>query len=368
MQRAVGLTLVGPFPPPVTGAAMVQASVARLLEEAGMRVLTINLAPVRMERSIVARLGRVPAAVQGLVRLIRAGESRGESLYVALSGGIGQLYELGFAVLGRLRGMRIVLHHHSYAYIDRRSHLTALLARVAGGHAVHVCLSENMRARLERVYAVGSATVVSNALFAEPAPGRHGTRAPGTRPGTLGFLSNISREKGIDEFIGLYEACRAEGFELNAQVAGPFQNRKEADRIRALLDATPGMEYLGPKYGEEKLRFFDSVDVFVFPTRYSNEADPLVIHEALARGIPVIAYGRGCIPEVLAGSECLAVSPALPFIPPALARIAAWLAEPAQFEQACRGARARFEELHAAGCGAWRRLLAEINKSRDARG
>ena len=37
----------------------------------------------------------------------------------------------------------------------------------------------------------------------------------------------------------------------------------------------------------------------MFPTKYANEADPLVIHEALRSGVYVIASDRGAIAETL---------------------------------------------------------------------
>lgn len=48
-------------------------------------------------------------------------------------------------------------------------------------------------------------------------------------------------------------------------------------------------------YDENKARFFNDIDVFVFLTTYLNEAQPTVLFEAMAHGIPVISYDRGCI-------------------------------------------------------------------------
>jgi glycosyltransferase involved in cell wall biosynthesis len=46
---------------------------------------------------------------------------------------------------------------------------------------------------------------------------------------------------------------------------------------------------------------------FLFPTKYVNEADPLVIHEALRNGVYVIACERGAIAETLGHGAGLAV-------------------------------------------------------------
>jgi len=49
------------------------------------------------------------------------------------------------------------------------------------------------------------------------------------------------------------------------------------------------------------------VDVLLFPTDYANEAEPLVIHEAIRSGAHVIACERGAIPDILSNGAGLVV-------------------------------------------------------------
>ena len=46
----------------------------------------------------------------------------------------------------------------------------------------------------------------------------------------------------------------------------------------------------------------------VFPTNYANEAEPLVIYEAMRQGVHVIACDRGSIAEMLCNGAGLAFS------------------------------------------------------------
>jgi len=86
----------------------------------------------------------------------------------------------------------------------------------------------------------------------------------------------------------------------------------------------------------------------------------VTIHEAMSRGIPVIAYGRGCIPEII-GADCgLVIDPADPFVPAALAKLESWLAEPAAFEAASQAAAARFARTYNENAARWRALLQDI--------
>ncbi len=65
---------------------------------------------------------------------------------------------------------------------------------------------------------------------------------------------------------------------------------------------------MGPLYGAQKEQFYRQLDVFLFPTNYANEAEPLVIYEAMRQGVHVIACDRGSIAEMLGNGAGLAVA------------------------------------------------------------
>lgn len=351
------IVMAGPFPPPVHGLAMVNAAVRAALQKVGVEPLVIDLSSPDLNRALAARLGRLPKVARGLAGLIRACGLRGATLYMSVSGGLGQTYEVLLALLAQVRGMRVFLHHHSFAYLDAPSFLTRWLARVAGSDAVHITQSPKMAERLNRVYGAARVMPVSNAVFFVP-PNAAAPIRP--RLETLGFLSNITPEKGVFAFLDLCAAARDKGLPLRARLAGPFQDGETERQVRAQLAALPGVDYVGPKYGAEKDDFYAGIDALIFPTRYVNEAEPVTLHEAMSRDIPVIAYGRGCIPEIV-GADCgLVIDPDVPFVPAALAQIETWLTDPAAFEAACKAAGERFARTYAENAERWAELLAEI--------
>jgi len=178
--------------------------------------------------------------------------------------------------------------------------------------------------------------------------------------GALGFFSNVSRDKGIFDFLDLVQATEAQGLSLLSHVAGPFQDVQTERAVNRRLQKLTTTQYVGPQYGADKDRFFDGIDVLVFPTSYVNEAEPLAILEALSRGIPIITYARGCIPEILT-SECgKVIDQDEPFVPAALEQIKAWLDDPSAFAAASQAAITRFHQLYAANDARWRSLLAEM--------
>jgi glycosyltransferase involved in cell wall biosynthesis len=336
--------------------AVVNAAVREQLQKAGIEPLVINLAASTLDRSVVARLGRFPRVLWGLGRLVCKRGLRGQTLYMSVSDGLGQIYEILFALLARLRGMRVFLHHHSFAYLDIPSWLMGWLVRVAGADAIHIALSQKMADRLKAAYDVELVVPISNAVFFVA---QNSTALTRRNLETLGFLSNITPEKGVFEFLDLCATVRDKGLSLRAQLAGPFQDDGTERVVRERLAAQPTVVYVGPKYGAEKDVFYMGIDALIFPTH--NEAEPVVLHEAISRAIPVIAYGRGCIPEII-GPDCgLVIDIASSFVPAAVAQIETWLDDPEMLAAASKAAAQRFAKTYAENAERWAMLLTEIS-------
>lgn len=353
------VTMVGTFPSPVHGMAAVNAAVRERLLAADARVCLIDTAPARLDRGMSARLVRLPRVMRGLVRLAGSRQVRGAALYIGVSGGVGQVYDLAFVLLARARGMRVFVHHHSFAYLHARRRLACGLVRAAGRDAIHITQSEGMAERLRSLYGAADVTAVSNAVFLVGAaetvrvPPRAALR-------TLGFLGNIAVEKGIFEFLDLMAALRRSGMPLKGRIGGPYQDAATEVQVSQRLRDLPDVEYVGAKYGAEKDAFFDSIDTLIFPTLYANEAEPLVIFEAMQHAVPVIAYGRGCIPERVTQECGCVIPPGQSFVPAALAQIEAWMRAPSIFHAASVAAVSRFATLQQASAQRWAMLQAQI--------
>lgn len=369
-QKKTRIIMVGAFPPPIHGMAAVNAGVKNALRQACLEPIVITVGAMSLDRAFVIRLGRLPRVLGGLVRLITLRGLRGQSLYMSVSGGAGQIYEVAYLLVARLRRMRLFLHHHSFSYLGVQNRRTTLLVRAAGARAVHVALSASMENQLRKLYGIEVVVTISNAVFLM----QSGTTPVQPRPElkTVGFISNLTREKGVLEFLDLLAAARETGLPIVGKLAGPFQDPEAEYQVRLRLASLPNVEYVGPKYGKEKELFLSEIDALIFPTRYVNEAEPLTLHEAMSRGIPVIAYGRGCIPELVSSTGGKVIDPADRFVPGALSQLKAWRESPATFCAASSASARRCRDVQAQSARQWNVLLNDLmgcmNANAEARG
>ncbi|HTI16080.1 MAG TPA: glycosyltransferase family 4 protein [Trinickia sp.] len=288
---------VGAFPPPVHGLSMVNEAIAeRLVGRAS--IVKFDTAGGTTRSGLVRSLCRLGSGLLVLRFAVMATVRRPSSIYIGLSGGRGQLIDGMFALIGNLLGIPVFFHHHSFRYLNKPSRLTRMVFQLAG-KATHIALCSHMAARLKQLYPglVRETLVLSNTALFPVARSQH-IRMRVRQPLTLGFLSNITREKGIFEFFDVLSVLEDKDLQVRAIIAGPVADTI-ASEFNAALTSHPQASHIGSVSGEEKTKFYESIDLLVFPSRYENEAEPLTVNEAIGFGVPVIASDKGCIPSTL---------------------------------------------------------------------
>ncbi len=339
------LFMLGAFPPPVHGMAVVNQQMHLALRGAGVTVQTLDIAAHTLYRGWLARTARAQRVAScAVVFLLAVMLNRVSQLYLSVSGGPGQIYEALFVALARFRGIPVSLHHHSFAYLDERKSLTALLCWVAGSNARHIVLCEPMGKKITAAYPNARRVfVLSNAAFIKPVSSSRVNNNGGSI--TVGFLGNISTEKGIDDVASLISICAEQRIEARFLIGGPTQDDLTHAKVESLVKRHESVEYLGPLAGAQKTAFFERIDLLVFPTRYKNEAEPLTILEALASSVPVMANDRGCICAMLPDQDHLCVATPDAFASEAAQLTAALRQDPHLLPQMRLAAKARFDEL-----------------------
>src|SRR2546423_3978177 len=181
--------------------------------------------------------------------------------------------------------------------------------------------------------------VVSNAAFIDAPVDDSQPRKQLLR---IGFLANISEEKGIFRFLDVAETFLDYDKTRIAVIAGNFERDSLRNLVLQRISKSPNVRYIGPVYAKAKAAFFSSIDVLLFPSTYRNEAEPLTIYEALAAGVPVISTARGCIADMLAGNTVGPVQHAEDFVNVASQQLKTWMSSAGSFGRASAEARSRY--------------------------
>jgi glycosyltransferase involved in cell wall biosynthesis len=344
---------VGFFPPPVNGQRIVTQRMFERLDA----VATVASCDIDRFRHL-GPFSKLVSAIIGCVSLIRARIHGYATLYLAPHSGAGLIYSWLIALTSRCCGYGLVVHYHSYRNMGRHTRLMAGFLALCGPDALHIVLAPPMARDLRRLYGPARhVTVLSNTTFIPP---RAVERAFAGRRLRVGHLSNLSREKGIGSVLDSLRELWARGVEVELWLAGPAEDA-ETGRMIDEARATFGdrINYLGRLSASDVRRFYDDIDIFLFPTAYEHEAEPLVIVDAISAGVPVIATDRGCIGYLL-GVTGGRVLPAEDFVAQSAEQIAAWAQDPGQLAAVSAHAQARFAELHEHSRIQLDRLLATI--------
>jgi len=227
----------------------------------------------------------------------------------------------------------------------RGSHpATAVVATMLSAHRllrtwtkmvdVYIALTDFARHRfIEEHLPAGKVMVKPNFLHPDPGPGRI------QNPYAM-FVGRLSVEKGIDTLTEAWGRLETR-VPLRILGDGPLANTA-AEASRRIAEVA----WLGRQPREETLRLLSGAQFLVFPSQcYENF--PLVVAEAFACGVPIIASDLGSMSSLVAhGRTGLLFRPG---DPQDLADKVQWaLAHPAELANMRREARTEFEAKYTA--------------------
>jgi glycosyltransferase involved in cell wall biosynthesis len=324
-RQRPSVIVIGPVPPPMTGAAQITRLVSQALADCpGVRVKILNTAPARLPVGIAGVQALTYHCHRALLHwkcFIEVATLRhGAILYVSCPGGLGILYLIPIALVARFKCRRIVVHHHSFLYLQKKTRLMSVFLYACGALQHHVCLCFRMAQLLSRYACAQRISVCSNSAFLDMGnaarlmnPSQESDRGKlQDEPFVLGHLSNLCMEKGTYDVLNLFDVLSEAGANVRLHLAGPATTNAVETAISTAQSRHPGrIFWYGQLADNAKKSFYEELDLFVLPSR--NEAEPLVILESAAAGVPSVCYETGCLTE-MAGASGLLVSPSKDFV------------------------------------------------------
>ncbi len=160
-----------------------------------------------------------------------------------------------------------------------------------------------LSARERRALHLASAVVATSEAAARRIAGLHGLTgvavaapgvdpAPPAAPGPAGrrllCVAAVTPRKGHDVLVAALEEHLA-GLDWTCTCVGAL--------IRPVRHAGDRIRFTGPRTGDDLARSYADADLLVLPSR--AETYGMVVTEALARGLPVVATDVGGVPEAL---------------------------------------------------------------------
>ncbi len=272
----MNILFLGVLPPPIHGASTVNKKIINYFSENLVNIYEHNT----YANNKFLRVLKVLEIIKQVIKIKNI-----NYVYISLSGGMGLIYDIFFLIL--LRKNSSILHHHSWAYISKKSLLMKLLVKITQSQAKHIFLCQKMKDDFVSKYGYVDGYIISN-ISIIPAQSQIIKKSLKS----IGYISNLTKEKGVLDFIKLAKLLK--NTSISFILAGPCKDQKLIKLIKE-TEKNSNLRWLGSLYKESKSNFWKEIDLCVFPTKYKNEAEPLIVWEAFSFGVPVISNNKGCI-------------------------------------------------------------------------
>jgi glycosyltransferase involved in cell wall biosynthesis len=126
--------------------------------------------------------------------------------------------------------------------------------------------------------------------------GRRAGEAPVARP-RVGFVGSLLPHKGVHVLVEAFRGLR--GAELALEIHGsPRAQPSYAEALRRAAAGDARIRFAGPFEEGRQAQVLERIDVLALPSIWW-ENSPLVVLEARAAGVPVVASRVGGVPELV---------------------------------------------------------------------
>lgn len=293
------------LPPPVHGVTVVNQGIVN--SEMVHRRFVFKVVPMRYARSIEDidrfRAGKLFTAASIGARLVfELLRQRPDLVYFSLA-------PVGFSFYRDLLFIAVLKMFR----VRRAFHLHGLGVRVAGGRGINnllyrwafagawiIHLAPSLYRDVEPYVPENCCLFLPNGIH-DPAVAVS-EHAILIRPQGVHFvyLSHMIIQKGPIVFLRALARLKRMGVAFRASFAGGRFSEECASQFHEILqeeEMSDTVQYVGPVYGSDKIDLMSQADVFVFPSLY--DTFPLVVLEAMAHGLPVVAARHGAIEDIV---------------------------------------------------------------------
>ncbi|EHI1013667.1 glycosyltransferase family 4 protein, partial [Escherichia coli] len=226
----------------------------------------------------------------------------------------GFLRDAYIILLGKMFGAKIINHLHGSDFISFRASKRSLFR--CGIDFVYNLIDHSivLLPRMVEQYAIYNkmkVSVVTNCYSGPVSTFYKQERLKGLK---ILYLSNVMYSKGVFHLIRAVKSLVKEGYDLSLVIAGEilsdeFLNQQAAEKIFFdRIKKSDFISYVGTVSGEAKKEVLIDADVFILPTFYRSEAQPISIIEAMLYGCLIITSRHKYLEDMISEDNGLLIT------------------------------------------------------------
>lgn len=300
------ILLIGPFPDPINGCSLANQTFLQYLKKQDtVQVATINTNTDPNIQGVQGQFNWVKlfSFIKVYLKLFKILTAKivyitpGQSFW-------GILKYAPFILLAWLLRKPIIMHIHGnylgtqYQLLSgiKKNFFKFLVSRSSAGIVLSRSLHDNFNGLLtkDKIYTVEN--FANDELISSEVIRKNSDQLK------LLWLSNLMEEKGILDFLDTLILLKNRNVPFEVKLAGKIEDGLDAMIQQKSTQLGNSVEYLGTVYGVQKKELLQESNVFVFPTYYTMEGQPIALIEAMATGNVIVTTNHAGIPDIV-GTE-----------------------------------------------------------------
>lgn len=273
--------VIADLPPPAQGISIVTAWVADFLQQNGIKASIIDTTAKRRRFYVLRRISKFVKAYMIITRI-----STPSTLYIPLSHGTSLLLQTLIVKKAKSKKFRIIVHHHTFLPINNPKLLINKICHsLLKKNVEHIFLSNYMQEKYIKIWnPEGKCWVVTNHRVATNRLKDINLEKRITGAEVC-FSGRLSAEKGFWEAIATTEQLLLRFPDMRANFLGVAEGSDvENEIIRVKEIFRERFNHMSAYEVRKLAQVLSQTTFYLFPSKYINEASPLVVLEAQAAG------------------------------------------------------------------------------------
>lgn len=312
MPNNAKILLIGPLPDPINGCSLANQTFLKYLIKHNCSVDTINTS---MESDIQGVQGqfswsKILVFIKVYFELFKT--LKADVIYMTPGQSFwGILKYAPFIVFSYLLRKPIVMHIHGN-YLGTQYRLLSgfkkivfkfLVSRSRAGIVLSKSLRDNFNGLLNQKNVFIVENFANNELIFSERIEKNKTQL------NILWLSNLMKEKGILDFLDALILLKDRNVVFKAKIAGKIEDGLEKEVICRLDQLQGRAEYIGVVKDQKKINALIESNLFIFPTYYTMEGQPISLIEAMATGNIILTTDHAGIPDIVSQVNGYLVEP-----------------------------------------------------------